>query len=369
MGDVLELAPWRCIGVDRMLRALKGRAAPKREKLSHGARVVALLVANYNVAFFSVAYLADLLGVAESTARGYCAELELAGVIIRHEQVNGVGGCDTNRYEIALTADDFPPPRSKTRGAPTARPPRKQGVGNQGSQREEEEGEIKAADEPPVENSEPPPAPADSELKQRLDAVFEKLEEVEEQPLESEPEKRDAQEVETKGSPRPRVRKRSSRPLALSERRSPLPLSPELIVALRDVPCGHQALELLWSKLMHKHPHKRIQHAAKRTVEYHAKHGVDDAVKFIQVVLKGLKHEEDEAARYQQYLDHDAPWKELGRYPAPPPKQSKMPDLKKCAPKPEVIKTGPRPINQGSVKHWQDWVATNVEGRTAEGGS
>jgi hypothetical protein len=299
----------------------------KRGRLSHGAKIAALEIANYDCAYFSVGYLATLLEVGESTARGYCAELEAAGVIARNAQTNGVGGCATNHYEIMLTEFDLPSVRSKSRGTPTEIPPHKQEVVSERSQKEEEQKEIKAAVEPPVDNREVEVVLELDELRAGLDVAFKNLEPETEPPLERPRKTRDPEKARTRGTHWPRrVPGASPKPLDLCDRRTPLPLSSELIVALRDVPGGQQALELLWKKLMHRHPPKRIQQAVRRTIEYHRDRGVDDAVKFVQLVLRSLKRDEEEAIRYEEHIKCAAPDIEVDRSRE---RRPTMPGLKK----------------------------------------
>lgn len=245
------MAPWRCIGVDRLLRALRGKAVGTKRKLSNGAKLAALEIANFNLAFFSVHYLAELLECDESTARGYCTELVNAGVIERDDE--GRAGT-TNIYRMlidvtsSLEISSTTPPQISPRKRRGSKPTRE------------------AAGQDVGENS---PASSDlQQLQEKLEAAADQLE------PETEAEKTQRQAFVKPALP--------GGPSLKGCRPSDL-LPPALIQSLSQIPNGEAALRLLERRKLAKDYATAL---AQRVVDYHNQKGVRDAVKFLQVILQ-----------------------------------------------------------------------------------
>lgn len=291
----------RCVGIVRMLRALQGRAAPKTKKLSHGARLAALLVVNFDAAYFSVWRLADLLECAESTARGYLAELELAGVIRRHERFDGRGACITNIYELLI---DVPPlfrdapandrgDKHRSTRSPKERKIRAAQEGTAQPRMPDQNPEAAAPKTGAPEQSRPSCVPPPNK---RTEARLLP----QDTPLELSGKSSDAKGTATRFTAPPAPRPN----LDLRDCRSPL-LSPELEVALRQLPEGAAGLRVLERRLAKGLPLEHAKLAAQRAVTYHADKGVDSAVRFLQHVLPDFARQEDRAKEQIESLQHD----------------------------------------------------------------
>lgn len=320
---VKVLSGRRCTGVHDWLLSLRGLPGKaKNGELSARARLLMLLIANFEVAFFSVAYAADMLGCTLSTARDAAAELEDAGAI---ERQRGDSAKGFNTYVVLMTPA----------GLAASTPPELRRQKRQLKRPQEIQTEIKAASAgaapPPSVQSEMPEIP-ESELWRRLDEAANRLE--------PEPPKREEAgegKVQPKPARRPRVPKKSADPMPVEQRNVPLPLTEKQLVEMRRLPHGHSALERLHQLLVKGvHPAERIQNAVKRTLAYGpsiVKTGHDfSALCFVQHVLKGDKIRDDEAElakreeqaereERKQYAETPSPFDD-----APPPGDDDAPD-------------------------------------------
>lgn len=98
---------FRCTNVDRLLRHARGRG------LSDRAKLVLAEVANFETAYFSLAYLAELLECSVSSARSAVIELEKAKLLERKHRFREDGGCDRNVLRLV-----DPPPQDLEGGSP-----------------------------------------------------------------------------------------------------------------------------------------------------------------------------------------------------------------------------------------------------------
>jgi hypothetical protein len=308
------IAPWRCIGVERILSWAQGRVVPARTtaggrvlpgkgKLTDKAKLILLMVANFDRAFFSVEYIANLLECGVSTAREHFAELEAVGLI---ERVPDFTGWGTNTYKL-VNPPGSPGSEILAGGSPKTRRPKLRVV--KPSDGDGEKTEIKAASTERPDAGDGELEPDDAALRAELEAAAFRVGDCDDpqtpaQHLEPQLEKGDdggaPGESQRQGA---RHHGHSPRQPLLDLRRCSSPLlSSELMAALLSLHHGRQAGRLLERSKLKPADAER---AVKRLLKYDEQKGVKNAAGLMVEVIRDLEEEAADLLEREQAKKHD----------------------------------------------------------------